>query len=1717
MENSTIFKQNFAGSSINFHQVATGGSVQYDQVIPNFVCKHVRTFCDDITKVSRIIKNSSDSKSPMDPMVPVAIEGFAAVVMVDVSGYSKLSATLAELGPVGAEILGKTMKGYLDKIIHIILLHGGDIYKFAGDAVVFYWKMEKTDPMFLDDNRRGELVLKASHCCLDLLTKLGTYDINIQDCDTKVLRIHLGIGAGKIYDVHIGDLGRWEHFVASDAVNQLAHVLDLAKAGELAMSHQALKWFSTVMDIGTVTIGNYDKRCIILSGLEHARRKVPPPTPTDFDDLLLWEIQVGGLNHEYYKRFIAHSALFKLQADLNQSRLFQLESSLTELMSLSELRQVTTMFIRVGSLFNWETADVLVDAQAAMKIVQKALNRFEGSLRQFHVDDKGASILSFFGLPPLAHENDSVYGIKAAIEIMDGFKDLFDEFSIGLTTGVVSIGGVGNAIRTEYAVMGDSINMAARLMFLPDAQNSILCDETSYNLSEREFVFEKLGEAKVKGKIRPIQIFRPKSIVPESSKPNRAKVDGNEIVLLGRAKEKKAIHDALNSLRSKVEIPKIIMTQSEGGQGLSSLVKFTQIESLKYNCFSCMGSAVETERSTPYYVFRDILCELLSLIDEGNVVNNVLTLKGKSVSQTAVISEYPTVSPSKVVIIQNSHPKLKITDRIQIMLPKEHEKIPNPSEGKRFSLTDSSTNKTSILTPQIHLNRAKSKNFLPILKIGDKPPNSNYDDSPITPPLSQIPVIEESYTIVESDTHESLSFNKLRDKFMSVLSGNDAHTSMSTLASELEDRTRQILQKVNEGAQLTSLFNLILPFDFAEAECIAQLQGKVRTKELQELVRRVINYVAETNALVLIFHEAQWMDISSWEFLCDIAHFCPKVMVCVFSRPMKYFESEDTKSYLSKLKRSSRAVVFFMEGLNPAETQELIIHTWQGSSVRSVSPKIVESIYKRTNGNPLFVKSLVVALRESGKWRVSDQGDLQTVDGDFDFEQVVLGNDLQSIIVAQFDRLDRYFQLFLKVASVLGQRFLLEDVMYFLSDMTGFSERFDRKNISSLLKNIEQMDGYGYLQSMESEQEGHFFNFKSAVVRKGIYSMMVKSQRQQLHLNIALYYEKLLNDSNRHRLLVPLYEHFIETDDRQNRKKLTYLEAVAHLYFEKHSMPDAIKHYVLLLNTVELLVMVHGLALLFKKLQIAAWHRELGEAYFSRMDIDNAELHLLQSLTLVGHPFPMSSLKLTFGIRRERSLRSKYSVSGLGDSFKNLKRDQTENIVNNLSVNSAIPLVERMSLVGLENIKNSIGVKSGFALNISSSPVLNTLSKSQNPIFEEGKDELHIVRQILLTLSQLYIMQEKPKHHKYSVMKGLNISEKFQKDSIYAKFLAFAGSAFWTMEMRRSAALRYLDAADRHDRRSDPNASASIVSCQAQTLFLMGDWASSYQRFELLLQLGSITGDFNVLSEALRMRSLLNMHRTSLSVAIVIAKTLYTSSNQEENWEGKFWGLFMTLSSKLASDDSDQIDDVFAQLKYLWNSVSDLELRKMNPSFHICYLAVVAEAESRMLKKLSTPLVFLMSEIEKFLVKVTAQNFMAIVGLLNLSNVLIETIESNLNSYQKTDLRKIFVTCKKIAKILRNIQVCSLSLIVRYLFKGIRFLIKSESKQHSLKQWKKALILMSPEFIFLRGYLNSLIARYSPENSLDRSISGKEALNILQKIGAMHEFKKVKKLLLEKG
>ena len=97
---------NAAGIDQERENISSITERKLDIFAPNFVPYHVQKFCNQKALIGQ---------GP-DNLEPICRDTFGAVVMVDVSGYSKLSAALAEKGPVGSELLSKSMKGYLDKV-----------------------------------------------------------------------------------------------------------------------------------------------------------------------------------------------------------------------------------------------------------------------------------------------------------------------------------------------------------------------------------------------------------------------------------------------------------------------------------------------------------------------------------------------------------------------------------------------------------------------------------------------------------------------------------------------------------------------------------------------------------------------------------------------------------------------------------------------------------------------------------------------------------------------------------------------------------------------------------------------------------------------------------------------------------------------------------------------------------------------------------------------------------------------------------------------------------------------------------------------------------------------------------------------------------------------------------------------------------------------------------------------------------------------------------------------------------------------------------------------------------------------------------------------------------------------------------------------------------------------------------------------------------------
>jgi class 3 adenylate cyclase/predicted ATPase len=177
----------------------------------------------------------------------------------------------------------------------------------------------------------------------------------------------------------------------------------------------------------------------------------------------------------------------------------------------AERRQLTVFFADIaGSTALAEALDPedLRDLYASYQSVcAEVVRRFEGHLAQY----LGDGVLAYFGYP-VAHEDDATRAVRSGIEILRRISALGVagkrlQIRIGIHTGLVVVGDVGEGLRREQLALGEAPNIAARLQSEALPETMVISDATRQLLAG-QFALEDLGSRTLKGLSRPMQIFR---------------------------------------------------------------------------------------------------------------------------------------------------------------------------------------------------------------------------------------------------------------------------------------------------------------------------------------------------------------------------------------------------------------------------------------------------------------------------------------------------------------------------------------------------------------------------------------------------------------------------------------------------------------------------------------------------------------------------------------------------------------------------------------------------------------------------------------------------------------------------------------------------------------------------------------------------------------------------------------------------------------------------------------------------------------------------------------------------------------------------------------------------------------------------------------------------------------------------------------------------------
>ncbi len=488
------------------------------------------------------------------------------VLFTDISGFTALTERLAAQGSSGTEELTRLLNNYLGQLIDLIISYGGDIVKFAGDALLAIWPKE-----ILQEDL-PLLAQRVAQCCLTIQERLHNYSVST---DVR-LSMKLVIAVGETLIQTLGGIfGRWELLVAGNPLSQISTANKYAKAGQILISPETLDLIKNKVEV------NIEDHCHTIE-LQNITNKETFP--------VINKPKALAQSTAALRSFIPGAIRSRIDAGQTDW--------------LAELRNITVLFINLPDL-NEETP--LEKAQAAMCALQTSLYRYEGSINKISVDDKGASLVAVMGLPPFSHEDDAARGLRAALAMQSAIQNLGFQSAIGVTTGQTFCGSVGSNIRREYTVMGDTVNLAARLM--QAANKDILCDEATAKAAKGRLSLTALDPLKVKGKQAPIPVYRPALLVTKTSKKSFEKAKVN---IIGRKNERNLLEEKLQLLKHSNKMSCVVI-EGEAGIGKSRLIEesITQAQNLNLNVLVGYGDSIEN--TTAYFAWRNVVAQLFEL------------------------------------------------------------------------------------------------------------------------------------------------------------------------------------------------------------------------------------------------------------------------------------------------------------------------------------------------------------------------------------------------------------------------------------------------------------------------------------------------------------------------------------------------------------------------------------------------------------------------------------------------------------------------------------------------------------------------------------------------------------------------------------------------------------------------------------------------------------------------------------------------------------------------------------------------------------------------------------------------------------------------------------------------------------------------------------------------------------------------------------------------
>lgn len=420
------------------------------------------------------------------------------LMLCDMSGFTAMSERLARLGNEGAELMAGVLNGFFDRMLRIADGWGGVQMKFGGDAMLLFFSGDEHAP-------------RAGACALDMQRAMPEFADVPAGGETHQLRMRVGFHSGSFFSASAGMPGGSLHYLLMGPdVSRTAASEGAAEPGQVVASTQA----AALLPRAIMHPAPHD--CVQIVALDEPRR---PPPPAD----------TSRAPSPVLLRYV----LPPLAAPLAEGHVPEF---------LAEHRRVTAVFINVVGMADLleggkDDAAALQAIDAYLKLVYAALETHGGYLGGSDAAETGDKLIVLFGAPT-ASERDEISAMRFALDLDRALAQAALPLThrIGISTGFVFAGEIGSPIRREYTVIGDSVNLAARLMTAAKP-GEIFVSAPTVERSPDDFVLQSLPPMSLKGKSAKVPAFRLEGTRMEPS----VRVHALSPTLVGRAEEKAAL------------------------------------------------------------------------------------------------------------------------------------------------------------------------------------------------------------------------------------------------------------------------------------------------------------------------------------------------------------------------------------------------------------------------------------------------------------------------------------------------------------------------------------------------------------------------------------------------------------------------------------------------------------------------------------------------------------------------------------------------------------------------------------------------------------------------------------------------------------------------------------------------------------------------------------------------------------------------------------------------------------------------------------------------------------------------------------------------------------------------------------------------------------------------------------------------------------------------